>query len=385
VKYNDLTTVPTNAGSYEVTVDVSGVANYANVSGLSLGTYVINKASPLYSHLEYELPEDVIYDGTAQGIAAPELLDSYTGMGKITVKYNGFTTVPTDAGSYDVTVDINGGANFNPVVGLLLGRYVIDKATPKTEYLNYRMLDEVVYFDGLPHSLAVAAKAEYAAHLGVVTVKYNGSEEIPVLPGVYVVTIAFAEGKNYVAGEFEVGRFLIYDLPASVISRRVTIESPLYYDVSPSPGSFYIESGRTLTLTLTPRPSLPEGYVPLVTTDRVVYSDDYPSAIKITANADGTYTVRIAYIIEETVVTIAAVSPDSPTANDPSATVPQVWGYGGRLYIRSATTGRAAVYNLSGQQVKALPFAAGETLSQPMPAGIYIVRIGERNYKVVLH
>jgi hypothetical protein len=102
--------------------------------------------------------------------------------------------------------------------------------------------------------------------------------------------------------------------------------------------------------------------------------------------------VRIAYIIEETVITISAESllsgeGDSSTANDPSAVIiPQVWGYAGRLYIRSATPGRAEVNNLSGQLLQTLPFATSETRSQPLPSGIYIVRTNDgQSYKVALH
>jgi hypothetical protein len=172
----------------------------------------------------------------------------------------------------------------------------------------------------------------------------------------------------------------------------VTIEPSLHFDVDPLPGSFYIISGTNLTLTLTPRPSLPEDYVPRVTTNRTIYADKYPSGIKIIPNADGTYTVRIAYIIEETVITISAELPlsdegDGSTANDPSAAAtPQVWGYAGRLHIRSATPGRAEIYNPSGQLLQTLPFATGETRSQPLPSGIYIIRTGDgQSHKVALH
>jgi hypothetical protein len=219
-----------------------------------------------------------------------------------------------------------------------------------------------------------------------------GGDEATVEPGVYSVTITVTEGANYTAGEFEIDVIVIYDPIIPHISRLVTIEPSLHFDVDPSPGSFYVISGTNLTLTLTPRPSLPEGYAPRVTTNRTIYADRYPSGIKITPNADGTYTVRIAYIIEETVITISAKSPlsgegDGSTANDPSAAIiPQVWGYAGRLYIRSTTSGRAEVYNLIGQLLQTLPFATGETRSQFLSSGIYIVRTNNRqSYKVALH
>jgi hypothetical protein len=370
------------------TVSSSTAYNYNLTTSMPYGglTGDISPSTLTASNFEYDLSATG-YNGLPQGIAAPTLKSPLTG-GNITVKYNGSMAIPTNAGSYAVTIDITGSANFTSVIALPLGIYVIEKAGPKPEYLNYHLpKDDIVLYDGLPHSITTAIKAGYES-LGVVTVKYNGSKDVPVNPGVYVVTIEFAESANYVAGSFDVGKFIILDPIRPIIPRKVTIEPSLHFDINPSPGSFYIESGKNLTLTLTPRSSLPEGYVPHVTTNRTIYSDDYSGRIKITPNADGTYTVRIAYIIEETVITITAVSPSSgegSTANEPSAVTPQAWGYGNRLYIRSATPGRAEVYHISGQLLQTLPFAVGETHSQPLPTGLYIVRIDGRSYKVILH
>jgi hypothetical protein len=309
-----------------------------------------------------------------------------------TVSVRPVSDLPYSAMAYRAILEVTGNNGILFSIPIL---FEVEKAVPKLEYLDYTLPDDlgegVAIYDGIEHDVAVTAKTEYASHLGAITVKYNGSVDKPVKPGIYAVTIELTEGANYTSGTFDIDVLIIYELLPPPIPRWVTIEPTPYFDVDPEPGSFVVMSGSNLVLTLTPRPSLPEGYAPRVTTNRTIYADKYPSGIKITANDDGTYSVQIAYIIEETVITIAAVSPssgDGPTANDSpaAADVPQVWGYGGRLYIRSATPGRAAVYNLSGQQVKSLPFAAGETLSHPLPAGIYVVRLDDgKSYKVVLH
>jgi hypothetical protein len=299
---------------------------------------------------------------------------------------------------YEATLQVTGN---NDVTLSTPVRFKVNKAAPKLEYLDcrfpmdsyYNGTENIIIYDGLTHRVTVTPKPEYAPHLGVATVRYNGSVEYPYAPGVYIVSVSLTEGANYTAGVFDVDLLVIYDPSNPQVPRWVKIEPTSYFDVNPAPDSFYVESGSNLILTLTPLPSLPEGYTPRVTTNRVIYADKYPSGIKIKANDDGTYSVQIAYIIEETVITIGAVSPssgDDPTANNPFAIDaasdnPQVWSYNGHLYIRSAMPGRAAVYNLNGQQVKALSFAAGETLSQSLPAGVYVVQIGERSYKVLLH
>ena len=185
----------------------------------------------------------------------------------------------------------------------------------------------------------------------------------------------------YLPAVFEIGSFRIYELPTPHIRRKVTIDPSLYYDLDPAPGTLYVESHSDLVITLTPR-AVPEGYVPKVTTDRRIYHDDIPGSIRLTANDDGTYTVRIVSIIEETVVTITAVP---PTSNEPAAPAAQVWSYGSRLYIRSQAPGLAALYHVNGMLLKQLPLAPGETHSEALSAGVYIVRLDGKSYKVVLH
>ncbi|GHV50019.1 hypothetical protein FACS1894181_10010 [Bacteroidia bacterium] len=62
----------------------------------------------------------------AQGIGT---VTGAAGMGTVTVKYNGSTTVPTNAGTYAVTADITVGTNYTAATGVSLGSYTIGKAT----------------------------------------------------------------------------------------------------------------------------------------------------------------------------------------------------------------------------------------------------------------
>lgn len=51
-------------------------------------------------------------------------------MGQITIKYNGDTTEPINAGTYSITIDVAEGEFHAAINDLSLGAYTINKATP---------------------------------------------------------------------------------------------------------------------------------------------------------------------------------------------------------------------------------------------------------------
>jgi hypothetical protein len=264
--------------------------------------------------------------------------------------------------------------------------FAVGKATPAIDDLAFKLPNKAVYYAGLPHAIPATTK-DPAVDMGLITTTYNGSAEPPSAPGIYVVAIEVAGNANYLPATFEIGRLVIINPSEPVVRRQVTIEPTSYFTVDPSPGVHYVDSYDHLTITLAPTALLPAGYVPVVATDRRIYPDD-KGGVRITANGDGTYTVRILFITENAVVTITASADLSagPNATEPVAAAPNVWSHADRLYIvAAATSGRAYIYNISGHLIKILPYASGETLSQPLKAGIYVVAIDGRKYKVVIY
>jgi len=79
------------------------------------------KRKPKTTDLAFTIPINHIYAGTAQGIGQV----TGTGMGAITVLYNGSTTIPIYVGTYNVTVNVADGENFVAAVGIVLGDYEI--------------------------------------------------------------------------------------------------------------------------------------------------------------------------------------------------------------------------------------------------------------------
>jgi hypothetical protein len=127
VKYNGNVDPPVDAGTYDVTMEVTGATNFRDTT-LKLGSFTITKAPPeAATHLDFDL-SPVPYDGTPQGIAVPTLNSPYTDTGAtVTVKYNGNADLPVDAGTYAVTVDIENSQNFDDAT-LTLGDFIITPA-----------------------------------------------------------------------------------------------------------------------------------------------------------------------------------------------------------------------------------------------------------------
>jgi hypothetical protein len=123
VYYTGSTTVPTAAGTYAVTADLAAGTIYTAVTGLTLGSYRINPAEPTVAELDFDF-SPVIVNGRPQSptiTAAPGI----AGLGAVTVYYSGSTRPPDEPGTYTVTADIAGGANYNGVTGLQLGTFTI--------------------------------------------------------------------------------------------------------------------------------------------------------------------------------------------------------------------------------------------------------------------
>ena len=373
VKVTAALTGTTAAGNYNLTngTDYSGPSLTGDIT-----SYILTGAD-----LAYDL-SSVVYDGSPQGIPAPTLNAPLAGLGDITVKYNGLATVPTNADIYTVTVDVrNIDANHADAADLPLGTFEIAKAVPTAEHLNIAA-DTYVYYNGDPQSVpAPPLKGPYTG-LGVATVKYNGSDRPPVYPGEYAITLDVAAGANFAAiTGLPAGRLVISELSYPRIQRKVTLDVSPHFASSIAPGVFHVESGSDLTIVLTPLATLPDGYEVQATTNRVG-NTDARGGVRTTLNADGTYTVRVVYIVEETVITIRAVDPSTADELVPAT---RVWSSGRKVYIATpSTSGQAYVYNIYGQLVNIVSHAAGETVvTQLQEAGIYVVVVEGRSYKII--
>jgi hypothetical protein len=398
VKYNGSPTLPTATGAYTVTADVDDTGlNFTAASDIPLGTFTISPSAPQASHLDCDLTP-VTYDAMPHAVTVTPKAAYAADLGAVTVKYEGASgttyplsaSAPVNAGTYSVTADLTAGAGFTAATGLALGTFIINKAVPAPADLipdSAMNVDTVLYtyYTGEPQGVAMPSLKPPYTGLGEITLKYNGSARLPVYPGTYIVTLDIAEGANYAAiTDLPLGSIVITEPASPWLPRQVTLNVSPHFASNPAPGVLSIESGRNLVITLTPLPTLPAGYEPKVTTNRRNVPDD-KGGVKVTHNNNGTYTVRIVYISEETEVTIEAVAPSSATANGDIPDAARAWSYGQHLYIAAgATIGNAYIYNITGVLVKILPYAAGETVGTVLPAGVYVVVTEGRRSKVII-
>jgi lysophospholipase L1-like esterase len=129
VKYNGDIAFPVNAGEYEITVDVEASAIFKKATGLLLDTLTVAKADVSQNYLQWSSCDTVSYDGVQHSVVV-EYIQGLTvsGLGEITVLYNGDTTEPVEAGIYVISVDIDEGQNFNSIL------FVLDTLVIKTDH-----------------------------------------------------------------------------------------------------------------------------------------------------------------------------------------------------------------------------------------------------------
>jgi hypothetical protein len=397
---------PVDAGNYVVVVYASNPTNqnYQSTAVWGFSNLIIEKV-PLTlttDNFNFSATETIVtYDGSAH---APDITAKDPNLNVSIVYcdwYNGQTwssSPPVNAGTYIVVASASNrnyqSANVWGFSNLIIEKAPLTLTADDLEEIDPRLADGgtlTFEYTGYPIELATPKlKGAFAGLLGIVSLTYDGNADQPVFPGKYAVTATIVDGKNYKSEGVLLGYIEIQpNLPTTpVIPRKVTLDVSPHFVSDPAPGSFYVNSFSNLEITLTPRASLPEGYKPRVTTDRVL-PDDNKGGVKVTAHEDGTYTVRIAYIIENTVVTVETVA--QPNVGDvgnevasASAAI-RVWSYGRQLYLSAgATAGQAYVYNVSGVLVKTIPFASGETHSVVLPAGIYVVRAEGKVFKILV-
>ena len=113
-----------------ITLTIEGKGNY---TGTANTTWEITQIDPVLEDFDVapDLTADLTYNGETR-IVTVTTKAGIRGMGTITVKYNGKTEAPTNAGSYAITMDIGEGSNYKAVTGIAAGTLTIRKAAAPT-------------------------------------------------------------------------------------------------------------------------------------------------------------------------------------------------------------------------------------------------------------
>ncbi|MDR0835185.1 MAG: T9SS type A sorting domain-containing protein, partial [Tannerella sp.] len=145
------------------------------------------------------------------------------------------------------------------------------------------------------------------------------------------------------------------------------------YRYDRSPGTYHVESRTDFVFVVIAN----AGY----TLANLKVTTDPDFAVSLDRLSTDSTRVTVHTINHNIVLTISGVELRDATANAPLPST-KVWTYNNKLHITSSTAGTAKVYNLTGSLVKIIPYAAGETVSEPLQKGIYIVKTEKGVWKV---
>lgn len=170
---------------------------------------------------------------------------------------------------------------------------------------------------------------------------------------------------------------LIGPAHASLVRQVVLPEVPGLIS-SYAPGIYHVNSGSNMMFRVMPT-GVNAGKVPVVETGRKSIPDK--QGVRVVSNGDGTYTVTIYKIREAIDLRISFAAPNSNVEADGTS----IYTERETLYLTSPTANTAKVYNVSGVLVRTLTLSAGETVRTALPAGFYVVALGNGNtHKVIV-
>ncbi|MDO4704501.1 InlB B-repeat-containing protein [Tannerella sp.] len=168
------------------------------------------------------------------------------------------------------------------------------------------------------------------------------------------------------------------------VSREIVIPTIKGLIFQPAPGIHYVNTGDDFTFTVKEEQTgnvLKAGEkkrlierLKITTGDPIRDKD----GIKMTENEDGSVTVKL---IKVTSGIVLAVDPN--TTSSAIISGEKVWSYEGHVLLSVKASTDVRIYDLNGQLVDTRRVNAGET-AIPLPQGIYLVRIADRSYKVIL-
>jgi hypothetical protein len=301
VTYNALATVPTNAGTYAVSVNFTSTDNnYDSASGS--GSILINKAN---STTVVSVAGGVTF--TYDAAAHPATV-SVTGAGGLSLAPDPVYScghAPINVADSGCTASYNfaGDDNHNPSSDSKT--YTIGKATPLVTISGGPFT-----FDGNSHGATVSVTGiGGAAVSGSALVTYNGSATLPLHAGAYAVAVTFTSANNNYDNASGSGSITINQAPS------ITTVSGVFnftYDGNAHPATVGVTGAGGLSLT--PLPIYSCGHVPVNVADSgCIASYTYAGDIDHTGSSDAkTYSISKATPLL-TINPLAPVTIGNPT------------------------------------------------------------------------
>lgn len=196
MQYSSGATETSPVGTYDVT-GTSSNHNY-NVTVEGTNKLTVIKAEPTGTDFVLSGNDTISYDAKTHAVTV-NAKTGIVGMGDITVKYNGKSELPKNAGTYQISIDVAEGTNYAAKANIEIGSFVIEKIAPSAADFAFTALANLVFNGKAKYAQVVPAAG--IEGMGNISVKYNGETIAPYAIGNYTVTITVAEGLNYTAAE----------------------------------------------------------------------------------------------------------------------------------------------------------------------------------------
>jgi len=212
VYYNNSTVLPTEVGTYAVTFNVAAVTNWNPATGLSAGDLIIgSRSNQTPTDDDYDISNLIQTYGSVSAVTVTSKDGKSPGM--VTVKYNHSATIPSDAGTYTVTFDVEAADGWNAASGLSAGILTVNaKVTtlaidpiPAQTYTGNAITPNITVKDGsttLTHTTDYTVSYSGNTNAGTATITVNGAGNYAGSTGGRTFTISNA---TPVAGDYDIG------------------------------------------------------------------------------------------------------------------------------------------------------------------------------------
>ncbi|MDR2148241.1 MAG: PKD domain-containing protein [Tannerella sp.] len=316
---------------------------------------------------------DVTYDGLPHGVSVA-LASPYTGLGNITVLYNGSPNVPVNAGDYTVSINTTAGVNFDPVTNLVLGSFKINPApgtfvetdTINVGYPARLTLDDIPLPDGYEW---VDPTTEIFPGDGQMFPAYYTDPSGNYAPVQGFIVVNVQEAIIPIPQRF----VDLTNVPDDVTVNYVKVNGG---EAIHNVGRNYVQGHEDFEFNATYAKGEP--YVV------EAYGDYSLKTVRLypKQEGDGSFSYLIRQVVEPWTITFVTTEIESQITGTENIADVSVSTYNNVLTIVSDRTATADIYTMLGTRYKRLTVTEGTT-REILPEGIYVVVINEKRFKVI--
>ena len=240
IQYDASSTAPTNAGTYAISADIASSDNYIAVTGVAVGDFVINKATPTLSVTN----TPVTYTGSELAATVNASVD-----GTISSVLTGGAATQTAAGTYAVTANFvpTDTTNYSSLSAASAGNFVIDKAASSVIVSGTAPFSYTYNGSGQAPSFTASGSNATITYLYSGTGIIGTTSSTPINVGTYSVTASVAANGNYAAASSSATSFSITAAASSVTVSGTAPFSYTYNGLGQAPS--FTASGSNATIT----------------------------------------------------------------------------------------------------------------------------------------